>query len=58
VNTRPNLEFSVGYVSRFMEKPTEEHYAAVKRIVRYVAGTLYLGCQFTRSDHCKFDWVL
>jgi hypothetical protein len=25
VNTRPNLAYSVGYVSRFMDKPTQEH---------------------------------
>jgi hypothetical protein len=29
VNTRPDLAFSVGYVSRFLERPTEEHLAAV-----------------------------
>jgi hypothetical protein len=46
VITRPNLAYSVGYVSRFMEKPTEEHIMAVKRIIRYVAGTLKLGCQY------------
>jgi hypothetical protein len=44
VNTRHNLAYSVGYVSRFMEKPTQEHLAAVKRIIRYVLGTLHLSC--------------
>ena len=39
VNTRPDLAFSVGYVSRFMEGPHEEHLAAVKHILRYLAGT-------------------
>jgi hypothetical protein len=39
VNTRPDLAYSVGYVSRFMEAPREEHLAAVKRILRYLAGT-------------------
>jgi hypothetical protein len=32
VHTRPDISFSVGYVSRFMEHPTAEHLAAVKRI--------------------------
>jgi hypothetical protein len=39
-HTRPDLAFSIGYVSRFMQRPTTEHQQAVKRIIRYVAGTL------------------
>lgn len=39
-HTRPDLAFSVGYISRFMQRPTMEHQQAVKRILRYVAGTL------------------
>jgi len=49
VHTRPDLAFSVGYVSRFMEAPTEEHQAAVKRIIRYIAGSLRLGCRYGRE---------
>ena len=40
VHTRPDLTFAVGFVSRFMESPTEEHLAAVKRILRYIAGSI------------------
>nr|CAH66624.1 OSIGBa0115A19.5 [Oryza sativa] len=50
VNTRPDLAYSVGYVSRFMEKPTSEHWAAVKHILRYIAGTLDVGCWFGRRE--------
>jgi hypothetical protein len=39
-HTRPNLAFSVGYVSWFMQRPTMKHQDAVKRIIRYVARTL------------------
>jgi hypothetical protein len=39
-HTRPDLAFSVDYVSRFMQWPTTEHQQAVKRIIRYVAWTL------------------
>jgi hypothetical protein len=38
VNTRPDLAFVVGYVSHFLEEPWEDHLAAVKKIIRYVAG--------------------
>ena len=43
VNTRPDLAYSIGYVSRFMEATREEHLVAVKRILRYVAETR--GCK-------------
>ena len=39
VNTHLDLAYFVGYVSRFMEAPREEHLVAVKRILRYVVGT-------------------
>jgi len=53
VNTRPDLAYSVGYVSRFMEKPTTEHLAAVKRVLRYVAGTLDYDCHYTRKKDAR-----
>lgn len=53
LHTRPDLSFSVGYVSRFMETPTAEHQAAVKRILRYVAGTVALGIHYKRGDRRK-----
>jgi hypothetical protein len=49
VNTRPDLAYTVGYVSRFMEKPTTEHQAAVKHVLHYVAGTVDFGCQYKRE---------
>jgi hypothetical protein len=49
VNTRPDLAYSVGIVSRYMEKPRASHWAAVKQILRYIAGTLNFGCRYTRS---------
>jgi hypothetical protein len=35
-----DLTFFVGYVSWFMQRSTTKHHQAVKRIIRYVAGTL------------------
>jgi hypothetical protein len=49
VHTRPDISFAVGYISRFMENPTTEHWAAVKHLLRYVAGTLNFGCQYKRG---------
>uniref|UniRef100_A0ACD5UHC9 Uncharacterized protein n=1 Tax=Avena sativa TaxID=4498 RepID=A0ACD5UHC9_AVESA len=47
-HTRPDLAFSIGYISRFMQRPTTEHQQAVKRIVRYVARTLDHGLYYPR----------
>jgi hypothetical protein len=48
VNTCPDLGYVVGYVSRFLEDPREDHMAAMKNIVRYVVGTQQWGLWFKR----------
>ena len=53
VNSRPDLAFSVGYVSRFMENLTSEHLTSVKRILRYIAGTLHYGCFYQREREAR-----
>lgn len=50
VHTRPDIAFSVGMVSRFMEKPTKKHMDAVKRILRYVKGTIQHGLVYTKNS--------
>jgi hypothetical protein len=46
VNTHPDLAFVVSYVSHFLEEPRMDHLAAVKKILRYVAGTCNWGLWF------------
>ncbi|XP_072146532.1 secreted RxLR effector protein 161-like [Setaria viridis] len=53
VNTRPDLAFAVGYVSRFLEEPSEDHLVAVKHILRYVEGTKNWGLWFGRKKEKK-----
>ena len=61
--TRPDIIFAVGYVSRFMEKPQEEHWVAIKRILRYLQGTKTHGICYKPSDKIDFrgysdaDWA-
>ena len=49
VHTRPDLAYSVGIVGRSMENPTTEHMSAVKQILRYVKGTINLGCTYRKG---------
>ncbi|KAJ4740894.1 Transposon Ty1-H Gag-Pol polyprotein [Rhynchospora pubera] len=50
LHTRPDLAYSVGIVSRFMESPTTEHMNAVKHILRYIKGTSGLGCSYGKGS--------
>lgn len=38
--TRPDISYAVNRLSQFMHKPTTEHWMAVKRLLRYLSGTL------------------
>ena len=38
--TRPDLSFAVNSVSQYLHAPLESHFQAVKRILRYVRGTI------------------
>jgi hypothetical protein len=49
--TRPDLTYSVCLVARFMERPTEMHIAAVKRILRYLKGSLSYGILYKKSQN-------
>ena len=49
VHTRPDIAFAVGIVSRFMERPTMLHLNAVKRILRYIQGTMELGLVYMKG---------
>ncbi|KAJ0532239.1 putative RNA-directed DNA polymerase [Helianthus annuus] len=41
--SRPDLAFAVNKVCQFMYSPTVNHWSAVKRILRYLQGTIDLG---------------
>jgi len=53
VNTRPDIAYSVGMVSRFMESPNADHWAAIKRIIRYIVGTTGFGCKYTKGENSE-----
>ena len=50
LNTIPDLTYSVSYLSRFMDKPSSDHLAAAKRILRYLKGTMNFCLMYNRGD--------
>ena len=42
--SRPNIMFSVCMCARYQANPKESHLSVVKRIMRYLLGTINLGC--------------
>lgn len=65
VHTRPDISYSVGVLSRYMESPMRLHLNVVKKVLRYVKGTLdyglvynvgsgnYLLSCYSDSDHAR-----
>ncbi|XP_055920226.1 uncharacterized protein LOC129951889 [Eupeodes corollae] len=49
VGTRPDLAYSVGFLSRSLENPTREDITRVKRVFRYISGTLDLGIEYRKD---------
>jgi histone deacetylase 1/2 len=47
--TRPDISFAVNKVCQFLSRPTDVHWEAVKRILRYVKGTTATGLKFSKS---------
>jgi len=47
--TRLDIAYTVSTVTRSCAKPTKEHWAAVKRVLRYLKGTSNLGLLY-RED--------
>lgn len=44
--TRPDIAFAVNSVCQFMNAPTELHFGVVKRIIKYLKGTIHAGINY------------
>lgn len=61
--TRPDLAFAVNKLCQFLSAPTNTHWAACKRVLRYVNDTIHHGLYITPSSDkrlqafCDADWA-
>ena len=61
--TRPDIAYAVQQVCLYMHDPREPHLAALKRILRYIRGTLHLGLHLRPSTlddlvvYSDADWA-
>ncbi|XP_046854205.1 secreted RxLR effector protein 161-like [Xenia sp. Carnegie-2017] len=49
VATRPDLAAAVATLSKYMSRPGKDHWQAVKRVFRYIKGTMEYGLLFTAN---------
>ncbi|XP_019173896.1 PREDICTED: uncharacterized protein LOC109169468 [Ipomoea nil] len=47
--TRPDLSFSVNRLCQFMHSPTSDHWGLLKRVLRYIKGTISYGLRLSAS---------
>ena len=50
--SRPDIMFSVCMCARFQSNPKQSHLSAVKRIIRYLVGTMNIGLWYPRNSTC------
>ncbi|XP_019154248.1 PREDICTED: uncharacterized protein LOC109150719 [Ipomoea nil] len=61
--TMPDLAYVVNRLCQFMHTPTTEHWGLVKRVLRYIKGTLDYGLRLTPSSSSRIhafsdsDWA-
>lgn len=61
-STRPDITYAVNTLSRFNNKPTKEHWIALKRVMRYLKGTVDIKLTFKKNSenivgYCDADWA-
>ncbi|XP_019196301.1 PREDICTED: uncharacterized protein LOC109190278 [Ipomoea nil] len=61
--TRPDLSCAVNRLCQFMNTPTDEHWGLLKRVLRYIKGTLDYGLRLSSSSssdihaYSDSDWA-
>lgn len=63
LGSRPDICFSLSYLSRFQDSATDEHFQHLKKILRYLKGTSSYKLRYNRNDdnilvgYADADWA-
>lgn len=55
LHTRPNLSFSVQYLSQFNKTPSHAHYKASLHVLQYLKGNTHQPLYFNNTSPFKLD---
>ena len=65
IGTRPDLSYAVSVAAKYCSNPSPAHCNALRRILKYLAGTLTLGLSFSGEDsslpltaYCDADFAM
>ncbi|KAL9287515.1 putative RNA-directed DNA polymerase [Arabidopsis thaliana] len=50
--TRPDIQFAVNFVCRKMHAPSQFDFSLLRRILRYIKGTITMGITFRKDTDC------
>ena len=61
-STRPDIAFAVGKLSRYTSRPSSSHWKALRRVLRYLKGTMtygiaYVGTPSTLEGYTDASWI-
>lgn len=54
-HTRPDIAYTVNTLSQFLKSPTDIHWQAVKRALRYIHGTRHYGIYFQQGSQSNIS---
>ena len=60
--TRPDIAYAVSRLSRYTHNPSSEHWNALRRLLKYLKGTINWSLQFSKfpavlEGYCDANWV-
>ena len=63
ISTRPDIAYAVNSLAKFNSKPSKEHWVALKRVLRYLKGTVKYGILYQKGSmeitigYSDADWA-